>query len=165
MSSFLTNNALDLPESATPPAAPDAGRRKLYPGEDGQWYSVGSDGEAVAVGGGAIMPRRYIALVTQNNEDAPTDIVILNELSGVPVWTRFDAGAYRLTLNGAFPPTRTTYRIPSGFVNGADQMLFTVANVHDDYIELYTFDVDANPVDWLLPNLVVEIHVYPETIE
>lgn len=47
MTTFLTNNALDLPEVGTTPTAPDAGRRKLYFGNDGYLYAVGSDNTAV----------------------------------------------------------------------------------------------------------------------
>lgn len=47
MVTFLTDNALDIPEVTTPPAAPDPGRRKLFVGDDGNWYAVASDGKVV----------------------------------------------------------------------------------------------------------------------
>jgi hypothetical protein len=47
MTTFITNNAVDLPELGSAPAAPDVGRRKLFFGDDGYLYAVGSDGTVV----------------------------------------------------------------------------------------------------------------------
>lgn len=47
MTTFITNNAVDLPELSSPPAAPDEGRWKLYFGTDNFLYAVDSEGNTM----------------------------------------------------------------------------------------------------------------------
>lgn len=100
MSSFLSNNALDLPELATRPAAPDAGRRKLYLGDGGVWYSVGSDGEAVAVGGASGNRKVLLANLTSGNP--PTFEIHVNTLGANVTASRPDPGAFNLNFSVPF---------------------------------------------------------------
>jgi hypothetical protein len=52
--------------------------------------------------------RVYTALLTQSGTNDPVPTVVDNTLGGVPVWTRAGtAGAYDITLNGAFPVNKT----------------------------------------------------------
>lgn len=162
MSSFLTNNALDLPELATPPAAPEAGRRKLYVGDDGQWYSVGSDGTVVPVGapggGGGI---QYIALVSQAGDQPPTSIVLRNDLDGLPIWSRDAVGNYFLTFAGAFDQTKTIVRFPMALINGGDLHISVTITVTANYIQFACYDLDVNNAELERDFLPLEVIIYP----
>jgi len=49
----------------------------------------------------------YRALITQSSTDAPTVVVLQNELSAAVVWTRDSEGVYYGTLTGAFTENKT----------------------------------------------------------
>ncbi len=47
MTIFTREDSIDLPELAAPPAAPEAGRRKVYMAEDGTLYVIDSSGNVI----------------------------------------------------------------------------------------------------------------------
>ncbi len=47
MTIFNRDDAIDLPELAAAPAAPEAGRRKVYMAEDGALYAIDSSGNVI----------------------------------------------------------------------------------------------------------------------
>lgn len=51
----------------------------------------------------------YKALLTQSGTSAPVATVLVNTLSGTPVWSRGAAGTYRATLTGEFPDADKFY--------------------------------------------------------
>lgn len=53
------------------------------------------------------LPKVYKALLTQTGTSAPVATVLVNTLSGTPVWTRLGVGNYNLTLVGEFITDKT----------------------------------------------------------
>ncbi len=51
----------------------------------------------------------YKALITQSGTDAPVATVLVNTLSGTPVWSRVSVGYYKLTLASEFTNDKTYY--------------------------------------------------------
>ena len=54
------------------------------------------------------VPKVYKALLTQTGTNAPVATVLVNTLSGTPVWSRNSIGTYRLTLANEFPDQKVT---------------------------------------------------------
>jgi hypothetical protein len=50
----------------------------------------------------------YSALLTQSSTNAPSVIVLQNELAGTPVWSYVGVGAYAMTLSAPFAQPKTT---------------------------------------------------------
>lgn len=51
--------------------------------------------------------KEYIAIINQLGGNAPTAIILKNNIGGTPVWSRTSTGQYILTLAGAFPINNT----------------------------------------------------------
>ena len=54
-------------------------------------------------------PKVYKALLTQSGTNAPVATVLVNTLSGTPVWSRVSIGYYKLTLSSEFTTNKTYY--------------------------------------------------------
>ena len=70
---------------------------------------------AAAVRAAAGKAEKYVALLTQSDEDPPVATVLENTLSGTIVWTTVRGYAsYRATLIGAFPAGKTLIKTSLG---------------------------------------------------
>ena len=93
--------------------------------------------------------KSYVAAMSQAGTAIPTSAIILNELSGTPIWSRVGIGVYQLALSSAFPLDKT-------FVNNmADAALGVVyiGKLSSSVIE-FVFSND------IVSNYVFEIRVY-----
>lgn len=98
----------------------------------------------------------YTALITQSGTDAPTQIILQNQLGGIISWSRISAGLYQGDLIGAFPANRTALYMASGLSNDPGTIL---TRSNDDQI---TLNVTANgvSVDSSIENTMLEIRIY-----
>ncbi len=60
----------------------------------------------------------YLSIVSQAGGAAPTDVLILNTIGAVPVWSRSGAGNYFLTFTGGLTLGRTVAYAQLGAVAG-----------------------------------------------
>lgn len=100
----------------------------------------------------------YRALITQSSTDAPTVVVLQNELSAAIVWTRDSAGLYYGTLAGAFTENKTF-----GFCSIADVTagVASVSRATGNTVALQTAQYsDHTKIDGLLNNASLEILVH-----
>ena len=103
----------------------------------------------------------YKALLTQTGTDAPVATVLVNTLSGTPVWSYDSAGAYFLTLASEFTAAKTSYNIT---VNSSVNDIFTIQRINDDYFYIATASLTAGTyvsADDFLVNTPITIEVYP----
>ena len=59
--------------------------------------------EASTPNQGSVSYKEYYATLTQTGTNPPVANVLINTLSGTPVWSRFTAGSYYMTLANEFP--------------------------------------------------------------
>ena len=102
--------------------------------------------------------RSLTGLVSQSGTDAPTMVILENNLKGTPVWTRDAQGEYTLTLAGAFTVGKTFVMCPSITSQGATTIIS--ANSNPDIINLGTSDAAEILQDGLLYENTIEIRVY-----
>ena len=110
-----------------------------------------------------VAPKVYKALLTQSGTDAPVATVLVNTLSGTPVWSRSTDGQYLLTLNGEFISSKTFILLGSfdsdnsvsgrGYINGCV--------ISSDEIRIQTTDSSNAVIDGQLYNTSILIEVYP----
>lgn len=102
--------------------------------------------------------RSLTGLVSQSGTDAPTMIILENNLKGTPVWTRDAQGEYTLTLAGAFTVGKTFVICPG--VTGQGNTTQISSNTNPDFINLGTSNAADILQDDLLDNNTIEIRVY-----
>ena len=108
-----------------------------------------------------VQPKVYKALLTQSGTNAPVATVLVNTLSGTPVWSYDSAGAYFLTLASEFTAAKTSYNIT---VNSSVNDIFTIQRINDDYFYIATASLTAGTyvsADDFLVNTPITIEVYP----
>jgi len=99
---------------------------------------------------------KYIALISQASNNAPTVIELENTIGPI-VWTRTAVGTYRGTLTGAFTNNKTTVMISQV---EWDRIVMGV-RLNNNAISIETTDLDAaNYQDASLLNNTLEIRVY-----
>lgn len=101
----------------------------------------------------------YTALLSQSGTDAPTAVVLENTLGAVPVWSRTEAGTYRVTLTNGFTITKTTvdaFLYRSSALNFIDTI--TVEKISNSVVEFLTFASFGSARDG--SSFQVEIRVY-----
>lgn len=103
--------------------------------------------------------KSYVALLTQSGTDAPTAIVLQNDLGGTVVWSRSSTGNYIATLVGAFTENKS-WCVVNDTNDASDVGYFSLKKVDSDSFVLDTFDSIVTPVDDLLINTSIEIRVY-----
>lgn len=107
------------------------------------------------------LPNVYTAILNQTGTDAPTVTGEVNQLGGTPVWSRFAAGEYALTITGAFPAARTKVYIT---LNQSSEIGFLGAiRASDDEVHLCgsAYDNPTQPGDDILVNVSFRIEVWP----
>ena len=106
-------------------------------------------------------PLVYKALLSQTGTDAPTAVVHVNTLGGVPVFGYDGVGYYRMTLNSAFPQTRAHAYLQNNIGDGAAPAFFSVkVNASGNYVEIATGD-GQDGLDEVLANTPITIEIYP----
>jgi hypothetical protein len=103
-------------------------------------------------------PKVYKATLTQTGTSAPVETVLVNTLSGTPVWSYVSVGLYKLTLTSEWAANKTalySINIPDG--NGFGSLQRNNANE----IFLVTRDTSSLNADDLLLESYIIIEVYP----
>lgn len=102
----------------------------------------------------------YKALLTQTGTSAPVATVLVNNLSGTPVWSYDSAGFYKLTLAGEFILGKTIYNIVPSDNSANSQILASLFNGAPDVFQLETRSsgVLTNEVLYSTP---ITIEVFP----
>lgn len=112
-----------------------------------------------------IKPKVYRALLTQTTTDAPTAVVLHNDLSAAIVWTRSGLGTYVGTLAAAFVSGKTfltmgqfgSKAVAAGVGGFRIQVVRTSANV----ITVTTGDgAGSTALDAVLSVTPIEVRVY-----
>lgn len=120
----------------------------------------------------------YKALLTQSGTNAPVATVLVNTLSGTPVWTRSSEGAYIATLTGEFTSGKTICpQFPAFQYEGSNAIYLPVlpsfagsqvgwilgyAQTENQFrIETYDMIGAAEWSDVLDSSFLIEIEVYP----
>ena|SRR5436190_11346884 len=109
-----------------------------------------------------LVPKEYMAIISQSSTSAPTVVVISNTLGGTVVWSRNGVGDYSATLSSAFTSNKT-------FITTMNQQLpigdrtafFSISST--SVISMLTRKISDNTaVDLQLSSsMVIEIKVYP----
>lgn len=112
----------------------------------------------------AVKPyKSYVARLEGTFSAAPPTVTVLeNQLDGVPVWSYFSEGRYRVTLSGAFPEARTV-----AFITGDDGYYHLSATARDgggNYVSVHCVRTSsgANENQGFYGGDVIEIRVYDE---
>lgn len=104
--------------------------------------------------------KRYVALLTQADTDAPVATILENTLGEVPTWTYGDVGLYYLNSTSKFTTNKTVVFITNG-VDAADSMGAEVASFTPNQIAISTQTVLEAPANGILNSTPIEIRVYP----
>ena len=104
----------------------------------------------------------YTAVLTQQNTDAPSAVVLENTLGGTVVWTRNATGNYYGTLNSAFPIQNKIALFQGGSMWGMLPLkIIRVQYLDSNTIQIITQQAtDGALVDSSLANTSIEIRVY-----
>ena len=105
-----------------------------------------------------IAVKTYKALVSQAGTAAPTVTILQNTLGDI-VWTRFGAGIYIGTLNGAFPTEKTAMHIQQDEWGAKGQRTIN-SNFNTNSIYITTTDTTWTAVDNRLNFTSITINVY-----
>lgn len=102
--------------------------------------------------------KAYIALLSQSGTNAPTAVVLQNDLSALIAWTYSSAGTYAGTLADAFTDVDKVYCTMG---NGAASRIMSLKRADANQVLLKTVQsTTAVATDTSLSNTVVEIRVY-----
>ena len=104
----------------------------------------------------------YTAVLTQQNTNAPSAVVLENTLGGTVVWTRNSTGNYYGTLNNAFPIQNKIALFQGGSMWGTLPLkIIRVQHLNSDTIQIFTQQAtDGALVDSSLSGTSIEIRVY-----
>lgn len=101
----------------------------------------------------------YKALLTQTGTSAPVATVLVNTLSGTPVWSYSATGRYVLTLTSEFTSAKTSFFINA--TNSADGgYLFGGFRANTDEVNVSSSSAGVLSND-LLSETLITIEVYP----
>lgn len=103
--------------------------------------------------------KSYTALVSQSEENDPTAIVLENTLGGEVIWTRMYTGAYKATLEGAFPVDKTTVFTSIRFSELA-YINCTEVDYENNCVYLKTCQGPWDLTDGALNKMAIEVRVY-----
>lgn len=102
----------------------------------------------------------YKALLTQTGTSAPVATVLVNTLSGTPVWSRDSDGSYKLTLASEFTIGKTYFPQPPNTGSGGSGKEF-VAEANYSANEVYLSAYNGGVLTDVFTYLAIEIEVYP----
>lgn len=101
----------------------------------------------------------YKALITQSGTDAPVATVLVNTLSGTPVWSYSSTGRYVLTLASEFTTAKTSVFINA--TNSADGgCLFGIFRANTDEVNVSSSSAGVLSDD-VLNDTPIIIEVFP----
>lgn len=101
----------------------------------------------------------YKALITQSGTDAPVATVLVNTLSGTPVWSYSSTGRYVLTLTAEFTTAKTSVFINA--TNAADGgYLFGIFRANTDEVNVSSSSAGVLSDD-VLNDTPIIIEVFP----
>lgn len=109
---------------------------------------------------GGAQPKVYKALLTQSGTSAPVATILVNTLSGTPVWSYVGVGDYELTLANEWTANKTVIihkSIISDDVNYKLTSIYTSSSV----LNFKTFDTTTPANDMLSNAETIIIEVYP----
>lgn len=109
-------------------------------------------------GTGGVQPKIYKALLTQTGTDAPVATVLVNTLSGTPVWSYEYVGGYALTLASEFVSGKTAYSITT-FQQASRKAI--ISDNFPNQILVDTTDNSGTGYNDVLLNTLITIEVYP----
>lgn len=107
--------------------------------------------------------KKYVALLTQSDADAPVAIVLENTIGAI-VWTRAGAGFYKATLLNAFTADKTFIQATphdDGAAFKRNVLNFGITSVSEIYVNAYDNAATGSTADGALKNTSIEIRVYP----
>ena len=104
----------------------------------------------------------YTAVLTQQNTNDPSAVVLENTLGGTVVWTRNSTGNYYGTLNNAFPIQSKIALFQGGSMWGTLPLeIIRVQHLNSNTIQIFTQQAtDGALVDSSLSGTSIEIRVY-----
>ena len=104
----------------------------------------------------------YTAVLTQQNTNAPSAVVLENTLGGTVVWSRNSTGNYYGTLNSAFPIQSKIALFQGGSMWGMLPLkIIRVQHLNSNTIQIFTQQAtDGALVDSSLSGTSIEIRVY-----
>lgn len=102
----------------------------------------------------------YKALLSQSGTNAPVATVLVNTLSGTPVWSYDSVGTYRLTLAGEFVSGKTAVNI-NAFIDAADGNRIGALRANNNQILVSTGDNTLTTMNDILLESTITIEVYP----
>lgn len=109
-----------------------------------------------------VLPKRYIALISQDNAVAagvPQATVIFSEFTGAITFSKVGTGDYRVTSAGSeFTVGKTIAKIYKGTYS--TPVSFFGASFVSPLCNIQTFNLTGVPTDGLLLNTLLEIEVY-----
>lgn len=112
---------------------------------------------------GGAQPKIYKALLTQSGTDAPVATVLVNTLSGTPVWSYLSVGQYQLTLASEFVLGKTTVLLGCADQAASDAFYYTIdSTVQPNGVSMQTINVTTDAAaNFLLNYTLITIEVYP----
>lgn len=127
---------------------------------DGIYTKVDPDGTKIDLesSSGGAQPKIYKALLSQSGTNAPVATVLVNTLSGTPVWSYDGVGNYILTLASEFPQNKTFIKINNAESGGRFNLAYwdSVNTIRVD-----SADGSGTGYNDLLLYTSFEIEVYP----
>lgn len=106
-----------------------------------------------------VTPKVYKALLTQSGTDAPVATVLVNTLSGTPVWSYDYVGGYVLTLASEFQTGKTLMYISTK--NTGTQSCIIAEGDGLNTILVDTVDSTGTGINGVLSSTSITIEVYP----
>jgi hypothetical protein len=105
----------------------------------------------------------YEAIISQTGTNAPVATILKNTLGGTPIWSRDGVGNYYLTLNGAFPQTKTL--LPPAIATSSGSLLLPLNNGDNNSINFYSINLEGEtpttPIDIEQQYISIQIKIHP----
>jgi hypothetical protein len=101
--------------------------------------------------------KTYNALLNQSGGSAPVSTILLNTLSGTPVYASAGPGVYTITLHNEFIQDKTTITIGPGNSSG---VIYGWEWNSKNMLTIFSLNSSGTKVDNLFSNTTIEIKVY-----
>jgi hypothetical protein len=110
-----------------------------------------------------IAPKEYVALLTQDNTNAPVATVLKNTLGATPIWTYTGTGTYTASVITANPLFLTSKTVCESILQtrGSNPRYYSCGRTTDSAIVLYSMNSSLAVSDPATSNsILVTIKVY-----
>lgn len=101
----------------------------------------------------------YSAIISQSGSDAPVATVLENTLGGTPVWTRWSAGEYYMTLTDGLTNDKTWVMLAPP--HSTPTVVHRALHQQDNSAIAFYTTQSGNPIDDCFFLTSVEVRVYP----